>query len=559
MKSVYGAILSGTAFVLIASPQTAWADATPECNVGATSASTECGVDSIAGEGATATGTRSTATGQYATATGFDSRATGTSATAIGFLSNASGPFSTAAGSGSTATEDRSTALGYGSSALGVSSTASGAGSIAIGQNSTATGTDSTARGINSTALGSLASAIGDDSTATGNESRAEGLGSAAFGVRSVAVAGDSTAIGGHSVAIGLNSTALGAYAVANEDNTVSVGNDGSTPGLGGAFTRRIVNMADGINATDAATVGQMNAANAVQDTRMTAIEAVNSAQDTRLSAIDALNSTQNGRLTALEALSGPSAARLTALESGLTALNASNELYNRQASGGIAAAMAMGGTIIPADADGAVSFNLATYRGEQGFSGIAVIKAAPKIYFNERRSIVAKKIEGYIKLQVPAGSANAVTADRPCAGSARREHHGILQGVQRRPRRTWKRGMPIPTIITVYADRSRSPFVTKTPPASYLIKKAAGLKSGSKEPGKVSAGTIKRSQLAEIAQTKFADLNANDIEQADQDHRRLCPLDGPRRGGGLRSWLTDQKAEVAGRKAGRQSAALRR
>ena len=136
-------------------------------------------------------------------------------------------------------------------------------------------------------------------------------------------------------------------------------------------------------NATDAATVGQMNAANAVQDTRMTAIEAVNSAQDTRLSAIDALNSTQNGRLTALEALSGPSAARLTALESGLTALNASNELYNRQASGGIAAAMAMGGTIIPADADGAVSFNLATYRGEQGFSGIAVIKAAPKIYFN--------------------------------------------------------------------------------------------------------------------------------------------------------------------------------
>ena len=76
------------------------------------------------------------------------------------------------------------------------------------------------------------------------------------------------------------------------------------------------------------------------------------------------------------------------------------------------------------------------------------------------------------------------------------------------------EKGMPIPTIITVYADRSFT-FVTKTPPASYLIKKAAGLKSGSKEPGKVSGGTIKRSQLAEIAQTKFADLNANDIEQA--------------------------------------------
>ena len=76
------------------------------------------------------------------------------------------------------------------------------------------------------------------------------------------------------------------------------------------------------------------------------------------------------------------------------------------------------------------------------------------------------------------------------------------------------EKGMPIPTIITVYADRSFT-FVTKTPPASFLIKKAAKLKSGSKEPGKVSAGTIKRSQLAEIAETKMKDLNANDIEQA--------------------------------------------
>ena len=76
------------------------------------------------------------------------------------------------------------------------------------------------------------------------------------------------------------------------------------------------------------------------------------------------------------------------------------------------------------------------------------------------------------------------------------------------------EKAMPIPTIITVYTDKSFT-FVTKTPPASFLIKKAAGLKSGSKEPGKVSAGTIKRSQLAEIAQVKMADLNANDIEQA--------------------------------------------
>ncbi len=73
---------------------------------------------------------------------------------------------------------------------------------------------------------------------------------------------------------------------------------------------------------------------------------------------------------------------------------------------------------------------------------------------------------------------------------------------------------MPIPTIITVYSDKSFT-FVTKTPPASYLIKKAANLKAGSKEPGKVSAGTIARSKLVEVAQAKMADLNANDIEQA--------------------------------------------
>ena len=81
-------------------------------------------------------------------------------------------------------------------------------------------------------------------------------------------------------------------------------------------------------------------------------------------------------------------------------------------------------------------------------------------------------------------------------------------------PTQELEKGAPIPTVITVYADRSFS-FTTKTPPASFLLKKAAKLKSGSKEPGKVSAGTIKRSQLAEIAEAKMKDLNANDIEAA--------------------------------------------
>jgi large subunit ribosomal protein L11 len=125
----------------------------------------------------------------------------------------------------------------------------------------------------------------------------------------------------------------------------------------------------------------------------------------------------------------------------------------------------------------------------------------------------VAKKIEGYIKLQVPAGKA---TPSPPIGPALGQRGVNIMEFCKAFNAATQdlENGMPIPTIITVYADRSFT-FVTKTPPASYLIKKAANLKSGSKEPGKVSAGTIKRSVLSDIAQSKMKDLNANDIEAA--------------------------------------------
>ena len=125
----------------------------------------------------------------------------------------------------------------------------------------------------------------------------------------------------------------------------------------------------------------------------------------------------------------------------------------------------------------------------------------------------MAKKIEGYIKLQVPAGSA---TPSPPIGPALGQRGVNIMEFCKAFNAATQdlEPAMPIPTIITVYADRSFT-FVTKTPPATFLIKKAINLKSGSKEPGKVSAGTIKRSQLAEIAQVKMADLNANDIEAA--------------------------------------------
>ena len=125
----------------------------------------------------------------------------------------------------------------------------------------------------------------------------------------------------------------------------------------------------------------------------------------------------------------------------------------------------------------------------------------------------MAKKITGYIKLQVPAGIANPSPPIGPALGQ---RGVNIMEFCKAFNAATQdlEKGAPIPTVITVYADRSFS-FVTKTPPASFLIKKAANLKSGSKEPGKVSAGTIRRSQLAEIAEAKMKDLNANSIEAA--------------------------------------------
>ena len=125
----------------------------------------------------------------------------------------------------------------------------------------------------------------------------------------------------------------------------------------------------------------------------------------------------------------------------------------------------------------------------------------------------MAKKIEGYIKLQVPAGVANPSPPIGPALGQRGVNIMEFCKAFNASTQELEK-GMPIPTVITVYGDRSFT-FVTKTPPASFLIKKAANLKSGSKEPGKVSAGKIARSKLTEIAEMKMKDLNANDLEAA--------------------------------------------
>jgi large subunit ribosomal protein L11 len=125
----------------------------------------------------------------------------------------------------------------------------------------------------------------------------------------------------------------------------------------------------------------------------------------------------------------------------------------------------------------------------------------------------MAKKISGYIKLQVPAGAANPSPPIGPALGQRGVNIMDFCKSFNAATSELEK-GMPIPTIITVYGDKSFS-FITKTPPATFLIKKALNLKSGSKEPGKLSAGSITRAQLADIATIKMKDLNANDLESA--------------------------------------------
>jgi large subunit ribosomal protein L11 len=123
------------------------------------------------------------------------------------------------------------------------------------------------------------------------------------------------------------------------------------------------------------------------------------------------------------------------------------------------------------------------------------------------------KEISGFINLIIPAQSATPAPPIGPACGQ-----HGvnIKDFVDQFNDRTkdMERGMPIPVKVTVYADRSFE-FITKTPPASYLIKKAAKLKSGANTPGTQVVGQVRKSQVKDIAEVKMQDLNANDIDAA--------------------------------------------
>lgn len=127
----------------------------------------------------------------------------------------------------------------------------------------------------------------------------------------------------------------------------------------------------------------------------------------------------------------------------------------------------------------------------------------------------MAKEIKGFIKLQIAAGSANPSPPVGPALGQ-----HGVnimeFCTAFNDKTKEMEKGMPVPVVIEVYTDRSFS-FTTKTPPASYYLIKAAGLKKGASDIGREIVGSVTEAQVQEIAEAKMVDLNANDIEAAKQ------------------------------------------
>lgn len=125
----------------------------------------------------------------------------------------------------------------------------------------------------------------------------------------------------------------------------------------------------------------------------------------------------------------------------------------------------------------------------------------------------MAKKIEGYLKLQVPAGNASPSPPIGPALGQRGLNIMEFCKAFNAKTQEMEK-GSPVPVEITIFADKSFT-FEMKQPPMSYFIKKALNLQSGSKEPGRSVAGTLKRDQIRDIAEKKMPDLNAGDIEAA--------------------------------------------
>jgi large subunit ribosomal protein L11 len=125
----------------------------------------------------------------------------------------------------------------------------------------------------------------------------------------------------------------------------------------------------------------------------------------------------------------------------------------------------------------------------------------------------MAKKVQAYVKLQIPAGQANPSPPVGPALGQ---QGVNIMEFCKafNASTQSLEQGMPVPVVITVYSDRSFT-FITKTPPAAVLLRKAAGIEKGSGEPNKAKAGKVTRAQVEEIARTKMPDLTAANLDAA--------------------------------------------
>ena len=139
----------------------------------------------------------------------------------------------------------------------------------------------------------------------------------------------------------------------------------------------------------------------------------------------------------------------------------------------------------------------------------------------------MAKKIVGYVKLQVPAGSANPSPPIGPALGQRGLNIMEFCKAFNAKTQ-DQEKGVPIPVTITAFSDKSFT-FEMRTPPASYYLKKAAKLQGGSKAPGRDFVGTVTKEQVRQIAEAKFKDLNANDIDNA------MLLIEGSARSMGIR------------------------
>jgi trimeric autotransporter adhesin len=301
----------------------------------------------------TATTAQTTAT----TAATDAATALGNATTAISTATNAQSTANTALTNAATAQTTANTALANttyvavgGTGALPI---VTGTGAVAIGIGQQATGNGAVAIGDPNTATGTGAVAVGADNTATGN-------GAVAIGNANTAGANGAVALGNGANAGQVNAVALGSGATTTRANQVKLGGTASSVTIGdiAASTTAQVGPTDVMTVDSSGTIG-----------RDPSIRSSIASQGSAITTIQALDTIQNGRLGTLE--------------TNVTQLNTNIIGVDQRAEGGIAAAMAMGGTIIPADANGAISFNLSTYRGQQGFSGVIVQKVSSKVYAN--------------------------------------------------------------------------------------------------------------------------------------------------------------------------------